>query len=101
MSPTPMIEPMRVCELEEGNPKYQVPKFHRIAAMSNANTMANPAPLLTCSINSTGSKEMMPNATAPVEIRTPKKLNVPDQITAKFGDIELVYITVATAFAVS
>lgn len=24
--PTPMIEPISVCELEAGNPKYQVPK---------------------------------------------------------------------------
>ncbi len=29
-----MMEPIRVCELDEGRPKYQVPKFHRIAAMS-------------------------------------------------------------------
>ena len=62
-----MMDPIRVCELDEGRPKYQVPKFHRIAAMSKANTMANPAPLPTCSISSTGSSETMPNATAPVE----------------------------------
>src|ERR1700722_14562197 len=101
MRPTPMMEPMRVCELDEGSPKYQVPKFHRMAARSNANTMANPAPLLTCSINSTGKRETMPNATAPLETKTPRKLKVPDQMTARFGDKELVYITVATAFAVS
>ncbi len=32
--PTPMIEPTMVCELEAGNPKYQVPRFQRIAAIN-------------------------------------------------------------------
>src|SRR5580704_19269288 len=41
--PTPMIEPIRVCELEAGNPKYHVPRFQMIAATSNANTIAKPA----------------------------------------------------------
>ena len=42
-----MMEPMRVWELEEGSPNHQVPRFHKIAAISNANTMAKPAPLPT------------------------------------------------------
>src|ERR1700721_659617 len=88
-----MMDPMRVCELEEGRPKYHVPKFHRIAAMSSANTMAKPAPLLTCNINSTGRSETMLNATAPVETSTPRKLNPPDQMTARLGDGEFVKIT--------
>ncbi len=79
MRPTPMMEPISVWELDEGRPKYQVPKFHRMAAISNANTMANPAPLPTCRINSTGNSDTMLKATAPVETRTPKKLKVPDQ----------------------
>ena len=41
--PTPMIEPISVCELEAGNPTYQVPKFQTIAEISSAKTIANPA----------------------------------------------------------
>ena len=37
-----------------------------IAAISSANTMAKPALLPTCRINSTGSSETMPKATAPL-----------------------------------
>src|ERR1700754_856785 len=42
MTPTPMIEPISVCELDDGKPKYHVPRFQTIAASSSANTMANP-----------------------------------------------------------
>src|SRR5271168_580106 len=90
MRPTPMMEPIRVCELDDGRPKYHVPKFQRMAAISSANTMAKPAPLPTCRINSTGSSDTMPNATAPVDTSTPAKLKKPDHTTAKFGDMELV-----------
>ncbi len=83
-----MIEPISVWELEAGRPKYQVPRFHKIAAISSANTMAKPAPLPTCRINSTGSNDTMPKATAPLETSTPKKLKVPDHTTAKFGGRE-------------
>ena len=34
--PTPKIEPIRVCELEQGIPKYQVSKFQKIALISDA-----------------------------------------------------------------
>src|ERR1035438_5517795 len=50
--PTPIIEPINVCELEAGRPKYHVPKFQMIAATSKAKTIANPALLPTCKINS-------------------------------------------------
>src|SRR4030081_1154813 len=40
--PTPMIEPIRVCELEAGRPSHQVPRFQRIAAIRGANPMAKP-----------------------------------------------------------
>ena len=43
-SPTPMIDPTMVCELDAGKPNHQVPRFHRIAAISSAKTIANPAP---------------------------------------------------------
>ena len=45
--PTPMTEPISVCELDAGSPKYQVPRFQMIAAINKANTMAKPAPLPT------------------------------------------------------
>src|ERR1700744_1948913 len=101
MSPTPMMDPMSVCELDDGSPKYHVPRFQMIAAMSSANTMAKPAPLPTCKMSSTGRSETMPNATAPLDTNTPRKLKAPDHTTAKLGDNECVYMTVATAFAVS
>src|SRR6202011_3015339 len=70
-SPTPMIEPINVWELETGRPKYQVPTFQMIAEINSAKTMANPAPEPTLSTNSTGSNATMPKATAPLELSTP------------------------------
>ena len=77
-----MIEPISVCELDAGRPRHHVPRFQMIAAISSANTIAKPGAEPTCRISSTGSSEMMPNATAPLETRTPRKLNRPDQTTA-------------------
>src|SRR6266852_8253601 len=88
--PTPMIEPISVCELEAGRPRYQVPRFQMMAAISSANTMAKPALEPTCRINSTGSSEMMPKATAPLDTSTPRKLNVPDHSTATWAGSEWV-----------
>ncbi|KGC97380.1 hypothetical protein DP62_6136 [Burkholderia pseudomallei] len=85
-----MIEPISVCELDEGRPKYQVARFHAIAAISSANTIAKPAPWPTCRISSTGSSCRMPNATAPVDAITPRKFQRPDQMTATFGVSECV-----------
>ena len=59
-----------------------------IAAISSAKTIAKPAELPTCRINSTGSREMMPNATAPLDSRTPRKLKQPDHTTAICAGIE-------------
>ena len=53
-----------------------------IAAISSAKTMAKPALEPTCRINSTGSSDTMPKATAPVEVSTPIKFQAPDQTTA-------------------
>src|ERR1700722_12054181 len=83
--PTPRIDPMRVCELDDGSPNHHVPRFHTMAAASRANTMANPAPLPTCKISSTGKSETMPNATAPDDTRTPMKFQAPDHMTATLG----------------
>src|ERR1700728_3543612 len=41
-TPTPMIEPMSVCELDAGSPYHHVLRFHRMAETSSAKTMANP-----------------------------------------------------------
>jgi hypothetical protein len=83
--PTPMMDPIKVWELDEGRPKYQVPRFQIIAAISRANTMAKPALLPTCRISSTGSSDTMPKATAPDDASTPSRLNRPDHTTAKFA----------------
>src|SRR5580704_10211378 len=84
-TPTPMIEPISVCELDAGSPKAQVPRFQMIAAIRSAKTIAKPALLPTCRISSTGRSEMIPKATAPEDASTPAKLNIPDQTTAKFA----------------
>ncbi len=55
--PTPMIEPIRVWELDAGRPNHQVLRFQIMAAISRAKTMAKPAPLPTCRTSSTGSSE--------------------------------------------
>ena len=57
--PTPMTEPIMVCELEAGRPFHQVARFHRMAATSSAKTIAKPEPLLTLRISSTGSSVTM------------------------------------------
>ncbi|MOA45679.1 hypothetical protein D3C78_1681020 [compost metagenome] len=77
-----MIEPIRVCEDEAGRPSHQVPRFQIMADNSRANTMAKPAEEPTLRISSTGSRAMMPKATAPLESNTPRKLKKPDQTTA-------------------
>jgi hypothetical protein len=89
-TPTPMMEPTRVCELDAGSPKPQVPRFQIIAAIRCAKTIAKPALLPTCRISSTGKSEIMPKATAPEDARTPARLNIPDHTTAKFAGSERV-----------
>src|SRR6202041_4174727 len=81
-TPTPMIEPIKVCELEAGNPYHQVLRFQRIAETSKAKTIANPAPEPTLRISSTGSSETTAKATAPEDSSTPIRFHVPDHITA-------------------
>jgi hypothetical protein len=67
-----------VCELEAGRPFHQVARFQRIAAMSSANTIEKPEPLLTFRISSTGSRVMIENATAPELSNTPMKFMMPE-----------------------
>ena len=70
-----MIEPIKLCELEAGRPRYQVPRFQTMAEINRANTMANPAPEPTLMTSSTGSRLMTPKATAPEEVSTPARLH--------------------------
>src|SRR5258707_13870659 len=100
-SPTPIIEPTKVCELDAGSPKYQVPTFQIIAEISSAKTIAKPAPDPTFRTSSTGNNATMPNATAPLDVSTPIKLQKPDQTTATTGRSECASITAASTFAAS
>src|ERR1700722_2285218 len=84
-NPTPMIEPIIVCEELAGSPNHHVPRFQTIAAISSAKIIANPAPPPTCRISSTGSRLSTLKATAPDDAITPKKLNTPDHMTATCG----------------
>ena len=77
-----MIEPMSVCELEAGRPRYHVPRFQMMAETSSAKTIANPAAEPTWSTSSTGSNATMLNATSPLEVSTPMRFQMPDHITA-------------------
>src|SRR5271169_3762112 len=88
--PTPMIEPMRVWDDEDGRPKNQVPRFQTIAATRRAKTMAKPALLPTWRMSSTGSRETMAKATAPEDVKTPRKFQNPDHTTATWGSREWV-----------
>ncbi len=83
--PTPMIEPIRVCELEAGRPSHHVPRFHMIADSSSAKTMVKPADEPELITSSTGSSARMPNATAPVDTSTPTRFHRPDHTTAVHG----------------
>jgi hypothetical protein len=83
--PTPTIEPISVCELEAGSPKYHVPRFQIIAEISSEKTIAKPADDPTLMTSSTGNSATMPKATAPLERRTPVRFHKPDQTTATPG----------------
>ena len=90
MTPTPITEPISVCELEAGRPNDQVPRFQTMAAINSAKTMAKPALLPTCRISSTGNSDTMPKATAPEDHSTPSRLKMPDQTTATLAGSERV-----------
>ena len=89
-NPTPTIAPIRVCELDDGRPRYQVPRFHRIADSNSASSIANPAPVPSATSSSSGSRLMMLIATAMPPMNTPRKLQIPDRITAVHGRNERV-----------
>src|ERR1700728_3567345 len=89
-TPTPMIEPTMVWELDAGNPNHHVLRFQIMAAISSAKTMANPEPELTCKISSTGNSVITLKATAPLDTSTPARLHSPDHTTAILGSSECV-----------
>jgi hypothetical protein len=70
--PTPTIDPIKVWDDEAGRPNHHVNRFQTIADKSSAKTIAKPECEPTCRINSTGNKDRMPKATAPLEVKTPK-----------------------------
>jgi len=78
-----MTEPIIVCELDAGRPSHHVPRFHMMAAIKSAKTIAKPAEEPTCKINSTGRSETMPKATRPEDQSTPERLQSP----TKHGDL--------------
>src|SRR5882757_11464158 len=80
--PTPTMEPIRVCELDAGRPRYHVPTFQMIADNSSEKTIANPAPDPTLITSSTGNNATIPKATAPDDVSTPIRFQQPDQTTA-------------------
>src|ERR1700683_829678 len=81
-SPTPMMAPISVCELEAGSPKYQVPTFQMMAEINSAKTIAKPAAEPTLITSSTGSRATTLNAIPPEEVSTPIRFQQPDQTTA-------------------
>jgi hypothetical protein len=83
--PTPMIEPMSVCELDAGKPSHHVPRFQMMAEIRSEKTIASPAAEPTLSTSSTGRRATMPKATAPEDVSTPTRFQIPDQITAGVG----------------
>ena len=83
--PTPNIEPINVCELEQGIPRYHVPRFQIIAVNNNANIIASPWYIFWSTKASVGNKFTIPIATAIPPTNTPVKFNTPDNITATDG----------------
>ncbi len=61
-----------------------------MAAINSAKIIAKPLAEPTCRIMSTGSRAMMPKATAPLESSTPAKLQNPDHTTATLAGSEWV-----------
>ena len=80
-----MMDPMSVWELEAGRPSHHVPRFQTMAETRSEKTIANPAAELTLSTSSTGRRATMPKATAPEDVSTPMRFQMPDHTTAGVG----------------
>ena len=98
---THMIEPMREWELDAGIPRYHVPAFQMIADMSKAKTTQTPNEVFCSAMTSSGRRCMIHMATPIPQKTTPQKFMTQEIITAFWGSRDFVYITGATAFAVS
>jgi hypothetical protein len=83
--PTPRMEPMRVCELDAGMPRYQVPRFQMIAESSKERMVAMPMPEPPATTRSSGRSLMMPIATEMPPMSTPLKLKNAETSTAVVG----------------
>ena len=79
---------MRVCELDAGMPRYQVPKFQMIAAMRSERTAHIPNAILECAILSRGRSFMIPIATPVPPTTTQRKLKNAASATAFLGASE-------------
>src|SRR5579859_5644909 len=91
----PAYPPIRACDEEEGNPAYQVMRFHAIAPMSPASTT------IASTTASSTSPEPIVLATAVPNTKNATKLNTPDHMTAAVGDSTRVETTVAIELAAS
>ena len=89
-NPPPKSEPIKVCELELGIPRYQVPRFHNIADNNIDITKAIFSPMETVNRSLMGINLTIPIATAMPPSIAPRKFQVPDQITANRGGSVLV-----------
>src|SRR5690242_269985 len=90
----PTRPPIKACEELDGNPKYQVIRFHAIAPISPANTTVGvTAPVST--------KPCATVAATLSETNAPMKLNSAASATAGLGASARVEIALATTLAVS
>src|SRR5918995_4835228 len=86
--------PMTACEDDEGRPQYQVRRFHAIAPMRPAKTIAGV-------IRSASTMPLAIVAATSSDRNVPAKLRTAASPTASRGDSARVEIDVATALAVS
>ena len=81
-TPIPIMEPISVCELDAGIPKYHVPTFQRIAESNNANAMAMEWYTSASMRSSVGNSPIILIVTPTPPVRRPRKFMKPDQTTA-------------------
>ncbi len=84
-SPTPRIDPIKVWELETGNPYHQVPRFQIMPASNKESTITMDRTDELSVSRSTGKRLTMANATAVPPSSTPRKLQTPENKTAGVG----------------
>src|SRR5215217_444992 len=90
----PTTPPISACDDDDGNPKYHVSRFQKIAPIRPANTIGSV-------ITSALTMPVAIVAATASERNAPTKLSTDDRPTATRGDIARVEIEVATALAVS